>query len=37
MKEKIIKEYYRRVHHILRPELNSKNKLSAINALAAAT
>ena len=34
MKEKISKEYYRRVRLILRLELNSKNKLSAINALA---
>ena len=30
----IAKEYYRRVRLILRSELNSKNKLSAINALA---
>ena len=34
MKEKISKEYYRRVRLILRSELNSKNKLLAINALA---
>ena len=34
MKEKIAMEYYRRVRFILRSELNSKNKLSAINALA---
>ena len=34
MKEKLAKEYYRRVRLILRSELNFKNKLSAINALA---
>lgn len=34
MKEKIKKEYYRRVRQILKTELNSKNKFTAINSLA---
>ena len=34
MKEKIRKEYWRRVRLILRSELNGKNKIEAINSLA---
>ena len=34
MKEKTRKEYYRRVRMILKTELNSKNKIQAINSLA---
>ena len=34
MKEKIRKEYYRRVRLVLKTELNSKNRIEAINALA---
>ena len=34
MKEKIRKEYYRRVRLILRTELNGRNKMEAINSLA---
>ena len=34
MKEKIRKEYYRRVRLILRTELNERNKMEAINSLA---
>ena len=34
MKEKIRKEYYRRVKLILRTELNGRNKMEAINSLA---
>ena len=34
MKEKIRKEYNRRVRLILRTELNERNKLQAINSLA---
>ena len=34
MKEKIRKEYYRRVRSILRTELNGRNKMEAINSLA---
>ena len=34
MKEKIRKEYYRRIPMVLKSELNSANKLEAINALA---
>ena len=34
MKEKIRKEYYRRVRGVLQSELNAKNKLEAINTLA---
>ena len=37
MKEKIRKEYYRRVRVILRSELNGKNKIEAINSLAIPT
>ena len=35
MKEKIRKEYYRRFLMVLKSELNSANKLKAINTLAA--
>ena len=34
MKEKIRKEYYRRIRMVLKSELNSANKLEAINTLA---
>ena len=34
MKEKIRKEYYRRVQLVLKTELNSKNRIEAINSLA---
>ena len=34
MKEKIGKEYYRRIRMVLKSELNSANKLEAINTLA---
>ena len=34
MKEKIRKEYYRRIRLILKTELNSKNRIEAINTLA---
>ena len=34
MKEKIRKEYYRRVRLVLKTELNSKNRIEAINTLA---
>ena len=34
MKEKIRKEYYRRVRMVLKTELNSKNRIQAINSLA---
>ena len=34
MKEKIRREYYRRVRLVLKTELNSQNKIQAINALA---
>ena len=34
MKEKIRKEYYRRVRKVLKTELNSKNKIIAVNSLA---
>lgn len=34
MKTKIRKEYYRRVRQVLNTELNAKNKIAAINALA---
>jgi len=34
MKEKLGKEYYRWVHQILKTELNSKNKITALNTLA---
>ena len=34
MKEKLVKEYYRRVRQILKTELNSKNKNTTINTLA---
>ena len=34
MKEKIRKEYYRRVRLVLKTELNSKNRIEAINSLA---
>lgn len=34
MKEKIRKEYYRRIRMVLKSELNSENKLKAINNLA---
>ena len=37
MKEKIRKEYYRRVRLIVRSELNGKNKIEAINNLAIPT
>ena len=34
MKEKVRKGYYRRIKMVLKSELNSLNKISAINALA---
>ena len=34
MKEKIRKEYYRRIRSILKTELNSKNRIAAMNTLA---
>ena len=34
MKEKIRKEYYRRVRSIMKTELNSRNRIQAINSLA---
>ena len=34
MKDKVRKEYYRRIRLVLKTELNSKNKIQAINALA---
>ena len=34
MKEKIRKEYYRRIRLVLKTELNSKNRIEAINTLA---
>ena len=34
MKDKIRKEYYRRVRKVVKTELNSKNKMQAINSLA---
>ena len=34
MKEMIRKEYYRRINMILKSELNSLNKITAINTLA---
>ena len=34
MKEKIRKEYYRRIRMVLKTELNSKNRIQAINSLA---
>jgi len=37
MKEKLRKEYFRRVRLILRSELNGKNKIEAINSLAIPT
>ena len=37
MKEKIRKEYYRRIRMVLKSELNSANKLEAINTLAVPT
>ena len=37
MKEKIRKEYYRRVRLIVSSELNGKNKIEAINSLAIST
>ena len=37
MKEKIRKEYYRRVRLIVRSELNGRNKIEAINSLAIPT
>ena len=36
MKEKLMKEYYRRVRFILRSELNEKSKIEAINLVALA-
>lgn len=33
MKDKITKEYYHRVRQIVKTELNSKNKVTAINTL----
>ena len=36
MKEKIRKEYYRRVRMVLKTELNAANKFEAINTLAIA-
>ena len=33
MKSKLLKEYYRQVRQFLRTELNSKNKITAINTL----
>ena len=37
MKEKLMKEYYRRVRLILRPELSRKSKIEVINSLAIPT
>ena len=34
MKEKIRKEYYRRIRMVLKSELNSANKLEAMNTFA---
>ena len=34
MKEKIRKEYYRRIRSIMKTELNSRNRIQAINSLA---
>ena len=34
MKEKVCKEYYRRIRLVLKTELNSKNRIQAINTLA---
>ena len=34
MKEKVRKEYYRRVRSIMKTELNSRNRIQAINSLA---
>eukprot|EP00794_Sanderia_malayensis_P013027 gene13027-14365_t len=34
MKEKVTKEYYRRVRLVLKTELNSKNRIEAVNTLA---
>jgi len=34
MKDRLLKEYYRRVRQILRTEVNSKSKMTAVNTLA---